>query len=67
MEPDEPQIAPPMFAVIYLPCGMLGGYRAVALAYIFSAHGVSVAAIAGVAALALLPTTWRSLSAPSST
>jgi len=64
LEPDEPQIAPPLFAVIYLPCGMLGGYRAVALAYILSTHGVSVAAIAGVAALALLPTTWQFLVGP---
>jgi MFS transporter, PAT family, beta-lactamase induction signal transducer AmpG len=64
LEPDEPQIAPPLFAVIYLPCGMLAGYRAIALAYVLATHGVSVAAIAGVAALALLPTTWQFLIGP---
>ena len=64
MEPDLPQIASPLFAVIYLPCGMLAGYRTIALAYILAAHGVSVAAIAGVAALALLPSTWQFLIGP---
>jgi PAT family beta-lactamase induction signal transducer AmpG len=61
---EKPQLAPPVFAIVYLPCGLFAGFRLVTLSYLLAAHGVSVAKIAEVGALALLPTTWQFLFGP---
>jgi len=53
------RLAPPFFAVVFLPCGIRVGFIAVTLSYILARHGVSVAAIAGISALGLLPSTWQ--------
>jgi MFS transporter, PAT family, beta-lactamase induction signal transducer AmpG len=61
---QEPQFEPrgipaPYYAVLFLPGGLAGGFVTVTLGYVLGRHGVSVAAIAGLAGLYLLPTTWQ--------
>jgi MFS family permease len=49
---------------MFLPLGISNGYVVVTLAYLLSHAGVSVAAIAGLAALSLFPQTWKFLLGP---
>lgn len=55
---------PIVFLVLYIPFGALTGYVTVTLGYVLRGGGVSVAAIAGLAGLCLLPNTWKVLWAP---
>ena len=55
----QQRLAAPFFAIVFLPCGIRAGFIAVTLSYILARHGVSVAAIAGISALGLLPSTWQ--------
>ena len=54
----------PFFAVVFLPCGIRAGLVGVTLSYVLARHGVSLAAIAGLLALSLVPTTWQFLLGP---
>src|SRR5579871_722930 len=60
----EPRTHPVLFLVMFLPQGISSGYVVVTLAYLLSHAGVSVAAIAGLAALSLFPQTWKFVWAP---
>jgi PAT family beta-lactamase induction signal transducer AmpG len=56
---------PPAFiGVLFLPSGMSQGFVTIALGYVLAQHGVSVAIIAGLVGLRLLPETWSFLSGP---
>ena len=55
---------PVLFLILFLPLGITNGYVVVTLAYLLAQHGVSVAAIAGLAALSLFPQTWKVIWAP---
>jgi MFS transporter, PAT family, beta-lactamase induction signal transducer AmpG len=55
---------PIMFLMLYLPFGASAGYGGVALAYLLHERGVSVAAIAAMGALNVLPNTWKVFWAP---
>jgi len=55
---------PIVYLALYLPFGASGGFGSVTLAYLLHQHGVGVLAIAGMAALNLLPNTWKVLWAP---
>ncbi len=55
---------PIVFLVLYLPFGAFQGYVTVTLGYVLRGGGVSVAAIAGIVGLSLLPNTWKVLWAP---
>lgn len=55
---------PIAYMVLYLPFGAMGGYITVTLGYILRGGQVSVAEIAGLAGLFLLPNTWKVLWAP---
>ena len=59
-----PGLAPPFFAIVFLPCGIRAGFIAVTISYILTHRGVSVAAVAGIGALSLLPSTWQFLFGP---
>ena len=52
------------FTILLLPFGMASGYVTVTLAYLLTQAGLSVERVAGLAALALLPQTWKVLWAP---
>lgn len=60
----EKGLPPPLFAIVFLPCGIRAGLVGVTLSYVLAKHGVSVAAIAGLHALGLLPTTWQFFMGP---
>jgi MFS family permease len=60
----EPWAHPVLFLILFLPLGITNGYVVVTLAYLLSHAGVSVEAIAGLAALSLLPQTWKVIWAP---
>lgn len=64
VDDPEPRLAPPFFAIVFLPCGIRAGFVAVTLSYILAHLGVSVAAIAGIGAIGLLPSTWQFLFGP---
>ena len=55
---------PIVFLLLYLPFGASAGYGGVALAYLLHQRGVSVAAIAAMGALNVLPNTWKVFWAP---
>ncbi|HVZ91681.1 MAG TPA: MFS transporter [Rhizomicrobium sp.] len=55
---------PVLFLILFLPLGISNGYVVVTLAYLLSQNGVSVAAIASLAALSLFPQTWKVIWAP---
>jgi len=61
---SAPGLAPPFFALVFLPCGIKAGFVGVTLGYLLAHGGVSVAAIAGIGALVLLPSTWQFLFGP---
>lgn len=50
--------------VLFLPFGIAGGFVIVTLAYLFSSAGASVAAVAALAGMQVLPNTWKALWAP---
>ena len=58
------RVHPWLFLVLVLPFGVMSGYAAVTLAYQLKMAGVTVAAIAALVALSILPQTWKFLWAP---
>ena len=60
----EPKAHPVLFLILFLPLGITNGYVVVTLAYLLSRAGVSVEAVAGLAALSLFPQTWKVIWAP---
>ena len=54
----------PIFGMLTLPLGIQTGFASVTLGYVLSHHGFSVAAVAGLIGLNLLPSTWRFLVGP---
>ena len=54
----------PLYIALYLPVGLPGGFVAVTLGYELRQRGVSVAAIAGIVSLVILPATWKVLGGP---
>lgn len=60
---DRP-LHPMVFLFLILPFGVLPGYLSVTLGYQLSHAGVSVAGVAGVISLGLLPHVWKFLWAP---
>ncbi|HEY2070209.1 MAG TPA: MFS transporter [Rhizomicrobium sp.] len=63
VEPES-KAHPVLFLILFLPVGITNGYVVVTLSYLLSQAGVSVASIASLAALSLLPLTWKVLWAP---
>ncbi len=55
---------PSVYLVLFLPFGATFGYVSVTLAYMLTKAGASVAQVAGLVALSLLPNTWKFLWAP---
>lgn len=55
---------PVLFLILFLPLGITNGYVVVTLGYILAQHGVSVAAIAALAAWSLFPQTWKFVFGP---
>ncbi|HEY2750772.1 MFS transporter [Phenylobacterium sp.] len=55
---------PGLYLILYLPFGIAFGYVTVTLAWLLSQAGASVAAIAALAGMGLLPNTWKVLWAP---
>lgn len=55
---------PVAYLILYLPFGISGGYVTVTLAYLLTQSGISVVTVAGLAALSVLPQTWKVLWAP---
>ena len=54
----------PFYGFMYLPVGISQGFVNVTLAYVLRQSGVSVAAIAGLVSLNILPWTWKVLGGP---
>ncbi len=52
------------YMVLFLPFGMTSGYVVVTLAYLLTKAGASVEAVAALAAVSILPSTWKVLWAP---
>ena len=57
-------LAPFLFGALASPGGIAQGFVSVTLSYVLRRHGVSVAEIAGLVGLNLLPQTWRFLIGP---
>jgi len=55
---------PVIFLLLCIPFGAATGYVSVTLVYLLSHAGVSVASVAGMLAISLLPQTWKVLWAP---
>ncbi|HEY8003397.1 MAG TPA: MFS transporter [Phenylobacterium sp.] len=55
---------PGLYLILYMPFGIGFGYVTVTLGWLLSHAGASVAAIAGLAGMGLLPNTWKVLWAP---
>lgn len=55
---------PAVFLFLFLPFGAIPGYVMVTLAYLLAKAGMSIEAVAGLTALAVLPHTWKVLWAP---
>ena len=60
----ESRAHPVLFLILFLPLGITNGYVVVTLAYLLANKGVSVEAVAGLAALSLFPQTWKVIWAP---
>lgn len=56
---EAPPLHPIVYLILYLPYGIGTGYVTVTLAWLLSHAGASVASIAGLAGMALLPNTWK--------
>ncbi len=66
---DSPQMKsqrthPAVFMFLILPFGVMGGYLAVAVAYLLSKAGISIEQTAALIAIGLLPHTWKFAWAP---
>jgi MFS transporter, PAT family, beta-lactamase induction signal transducer AmpG len=66
---DSPQMKPQhthpaVFMFLILPFGVMGGYLAVAVAYLLSKAGISIEQTAALIAIGLLPHTWKFAWAP---
>ena len=57
-------VHPSIFMFLIIPFGAMGGYLGVTVAYLLKQHGITVAQVAGLLALALVPHTWKFLWAP---
>ncbi len=55
---------PAVFMILILPFGVMGGYLAVAVAYLLSKAGVSLTQTAALIAIGLVPHTWKFAWAP---
>ena len=55
---------PALYLVLYLPFGIASGYVTVTLAWLLSHAGASVAAIAALAGMAIIPNTWKVIWSP---
>jgi len=55
---------PVLFLILFLPMGITNGYVVVTLGYLLTHAGVSVAAVAGLVSVSLLPQTWKFFWAP---
>jgi PAT family beta-lactamase induction signal transducer AmpG len=55
---------PALYMILYLPFGIGTGYVTVTLGWLLSHAGASVAAIAGLAGMGLLPNTWKVVWSP---
>lgn len=62
--PSRGHTHPAVFLFLFLPFGAIPGYVVVTLAYLLAQAGMSVEAVAGLTALAVLPHTWKVLWAP---
>lgn len=60
----ETKAHPVLFLILFFPMGISNGYVVVTLGYLLSQHNVSVATIATLGALSLLPQMWKFLWAP---
>ena len=60
----RPPTHPMVYLVLYLPFGIGTGYVTVTLAWLLGHAGASVAALAALAGMGLLPNTWKVLWAP---
>jgi hypothetical protein len=54
----------PLYGVLNLPGGLVNGFVSVTLGFVLGHRGVSIAAVAGLVGLFLLPTTWMFLAGP---
>ncbi len=54
----------PFYGFMYLPVGIYQGFVSVTLAYVLRQNGLSVAVIAGLVSLSILPWTWKVLGGP---
>lgn len=61
---EQRHIHPSVFLFLILPFGAMGGYVGVALAYLYSHAGISVAGVAGLVAVGIIPHTWKFAWAP---
>lgn len=64
MAPGARAIAPPLYAFTAAVGGIANGFVTVTLGYVLAGRNFSVAAIAGLVGLVLLPSTWRVLIGP---
>ena len=55
---------PVVYLILYLPFGIASGYATVTLAWLLSHAGASVAAIAVLGGMAILPNTWKVIWSP---
>lgn len=55
---------PWVYLVLYLPFGIAGGYVSVTLAWLLSNVGATVAAIAALVGMAIIPNTWKVVWSP---
>ena len=62
--PGARGLAAPLFGLLTLPDGMAGGFIIVTLGYVLTHQGFSVAAVAGLVGLNLLPSAWKFLAGP---
>jgi MFS transporter, PAT family, beta-lactamase induction signal transducer AmpG len=58
------RVHPLLYFVLFLPFGAPGGYVTVALGYLAPARGISVAGVSALAAMTVLPQTYKFLWAP---
>src|SRR2546423_1733993 len=55
---------PSVFMILIIPFGVMVGYLTVAVAYLLTKGGLSVAQVASLVALGILPHTWKFAGAP---
>jgi MFS family permease len=57
-------VHPVVYLILYLPFGIASGYVTVTLAWLLSHAGASVAAIAALAGMSIIPNTWKVVWSP---